>query len=99
VIFRFRRRVRLVRGVTFNLSKLMAWLSVGPQGAKFTLSQRANRATAGITGTGLRRHGVPASADFLRPTRRCDRRRSARLQHGNCPQIDLFSVCLQPGRS
>jgi len=51
--FRFWRRVRLAPGVTLNLSKSMASLSFGPPGAKYTISPRGNRATAGIPGTGL----------------------------------------------
>ena len=51
--FRFWRRIRLAPGVTLNLSKSMASLSIGPQGAKYTISPRGNRATAGLTGTGL----------------------------------------------
>ena len=51
--FRFWRRVRLAPGVTLNLSKSNASLSLGPRGAKYTISPRGNRATAGITGTGL----------------------------------------------
>ena len=45
--FRFWRRIRLAPGVTLNLSKSMASLSIGPQGAKYTISPRGNRATAG----------------------------------------------------
>lgn len=51
--FRFWRRVRLAPGVTLNLSKSTASLSLGPRGAKYTISPRGNRSTAGITGTGL----------------------------------------------
>ena len=51
--FRFWRRVRLAPGVTLNLSKSNASLSFGPRGAKYTVSPRGNRATAGIPGTGL----------------------------------------------
>ena len=51
--FRFWRRVRLGPGVTLNLSKSTASLSFGPRGAKYTISPRGNRATAGIPGTGL----------------------------------------------
>ena len=51
--FRFWRRIRLAPGVTLNLSKSTASLSLGPQGAKYTISPRGNRATAGLTGTGL----------------------------------------------
>jgi tetratricopeptide (TPR) repeat protein len=51
--FRFWRRVRLAPGVTLNLSKSNASLSFGPRGAKYTVSPRGNRATAGLPGTGL----------------------------------------------
>lgn len=51
--FRFSRRIRLAPGVTLNLSKSAASLSFGPRGAKYTISPRGNRATAGIPGTGL----------------------------------------------
>ena len=51
--FRFWRRIRLAPGVTLNLSKSMASLSLGPRGAKYTISPNGNRMTAGLTGTGL----------------------------------------------
>jgi len=51
--FRFWRRIRLAPGVTLNLSKSTASLSLGPRGAKYTISPRGNRATAGLTGMGL----------------------------------------------
>ncbi len=51
--FRCWRRIRLAPGVTLNLSKSTASLSLGPRGAKYTISPRGNRATAGLPGTGL----------------------------------------------
>ena len=51
--FRFWRRIRVAPGVTLNLSKSTASLSFGPRGAKYTLSPRGNRVTAGLPGTGL----------------------------------------------
>jgi len=51
--FRFWRRIRLAPGVTLNLSKSTASLSLGPRGSKYTISPRGNRATAGLPGTGL----------------------------------------------
>jgi len=53
VSFRFCRRIRLAPGVTLNLSKSTASLSVGQQGGKYTISPRGNRAAAGLTATGL----------------------------------------------
>jgi hypothetical protein len=51
--FRFWRRIRVAPGVTLNLSKSTASLSLGPRGAKYTISPRGNRVTAGLPGTGL----------------------------------------------
>jgi hypothetical protein len=51
--FRFWRRIRIAPGVTLNLSKSTASLSFGPRGAKYTISPRGNRVTAGLPGTGL----------------------------------------------
>jgi len=51
--FRFWRRIRLAPGITLNLSKSTASLSLGSRGAKYTIIPRGNRATAGLTGTGL----------------------------------------------
>jgi len=51
--FRFWHRIRIAPGVTLNLSKSTGSLSFGPRGAKYTISPRGNRATAGIPGTGL----------------------------------------------
>ena len=51
--FRFWRRINFLPGVTLNLSKSSGSLSFGPRGAKYTISPRGNRATAGIPGTGL----------------------------------------------
>ncbi|TVS08967.1 MAG: DUF4236 domain-containing protein, partial [Gammaproteobacteria bacterium] len=46
--FRFWRRIRIAPGVTLNLSKSTASLSFGPRGAKYTVSPRGNRVTAGL---------------------------------------------------
>jgi len=51
--FRFWRRVKILPGVTLNLSKSGGSLSLGPRGAKFTLGSRGRRTTVGIPGTGL----------------------------------------------
>lgn len=51
--FRFFRRIRIAPGLTVNLSKSGASLSVGPRGAKYTIGPRGSRATLGLPGTGL----------------------------------------------
>jgi tetratricopeptide (TPR) repeat protein len=53
VAFRFWRRIRLLPGVTLNLSKSGPSLSIGPRGAKVTIGGRGVRKTLGMPGTGL----------------------------------------------
>jgi tetratricopeptide (TPR) repeat protein len=51
--FRFFRRVRLLPGLSLNLSKGGLSLSAGVPGARLTVGTSGVRATAGIPGTGL----------------------------------------------
>ncbi|MFQ5480942.1 MAG: DUF4236 domain-containing protein [Thermodesulfobacteriota bacterium] len=51
--FRFWRRVKILPGVTLNLSKSGGSLSFGPRGAKFTVGPHGRRTSVGIPGTGL----------------------------------------------
>jgi len=51
--FRFWRRIRIAPGLTVNLSKRGASLSIGPPGLKFTVGGKRKRATVGLPGTGL----------------------------------------------
>ena len=51
-MIRFFRRIRLVPGLTLNLSKKGVSVSAGRKGTKFTFGRR-RRATFGIPGTGL----------------------------------------------
>jgi len=74
--FRFWRRLKILPGVTLNLSKTGASVSFGRRGARLTFGPGGARGTVGIPGTGLfyttklskrktegvRRPGLPASA-------------------------------------
>jgi hypothetical protein len=51
--FRFWRRIKLLPGVTLNLSKSGPSISLGPRGAKFTIGGSGARATVGLPGTGM----------------------------------------------
>lgn len=51
--FRFQKRIKLLPGVTVNLSKSGISTSVGPRGAKVTVGHGKTRTTVGIPGTGL----------------------------------------------
>ena len=50
---RFFHRFRIAPGVTLNLSKKNVSVSVGPRGARYTTGTAGDRATLGLTGTGL----------------------------------------------
>ena len=51
--WRFQRRERIVPGVTLNLSRRGAGISVGPRGAKVSAGPRGITATLSLLGTGL----------------------------------------------
>ena len=52
--FSFRRRVKILPGLSLNFGKRGITTSIGPRGAKLTLGgQRGPRATLGIPGTGI----------------------------------------------
>jgi len=51
--FRFWRRVKILPGVTLNLSKTGGSLSFGVRGAKVTIGPHGKRTSMGIPGTGL----------------------------------------------
>ncbi|MBE0455582.1 MAG: DUF4236 domain-containing protein [Roseovarius sp.] len=77
--FRFWRRIRLAPGVTLNLSKSTASLSLGPRGAKHTISLRGDRATAGPPGTGCSTPSMIVSA-----APRVPQRERLKLVHMDC---------------
>ena len=51
--FRFFRRVRILPGVTLNVSKGGISTSFGVRGAHYTVNRRGTRATVGFPGSGL----------------------------------------------
>ncbi|MGB7756303.1 MAG: DUF4236 domain-containing protein [Salinisphaera sp.] len=69
---RFFRRIKLAPGLSFNLSKRGASLSVGPPGLKYTVGTSGTRRTVGIPGTGLyyTEHGGRNGANSTRGGRR-----------------------------
>lgn len=52
--FRFTKRIKVLPGITLNVSKSGLSTTIGPRGAKVTVGgKRGPRATFGIPGTGL----------------------------------------------
>lgn len=60
--FRFQKRVKLLPGVTVNLSKSGVSTSVGVKGARITKGHGQTRATVGLPGSGLSQTVVSSNA-------------------------------------
>ena len=64
---RFQRRIKILPGVTANLSKSGISLSIGPRGLKYNIGPRGQYITTGIPGTGIYKRtkigGAPRDAD------------------------------------
>ncbi len=51
--FRFRKRIRLAKGVYWNLSKRGSSLAIGGRGATVNISKKGVRDTFSLPGTGI----------------------------------------------
>ena len=51
--FRFRRSIKILPGVRWNIGKKSTSLSIGARGAHYTVGTAGSRTTVGIPGTGL----------------------------------------------
>lgn len=49
----FRKRIKILPGLTLNVSKSGTSWSVGPKGAKINMGKRGTYLTTGILGTGI----------------------------------------------
>lgn len=63
--FRFYRRIKLLPGITLNLSKRGISLSCGTRGANLTFGKSGVRKTVGLPGTGMN-YSSHSSWDSLR---------------------------------
>jgi hypothetical protein len=51
--FRFRKRIRLAKGIYWNLGKKSSSLSIGRSGATMNISKKGVRDTFSLPGTGM----------------------------------------------
>jgi hypothetical protein len=51
--FRFRKRIRILPGISLNLSKSGVSASIGKPGATLNIGAKGTRATVGLPGTGI----------------------------------------------
>ena len=51
--FRFTKRIKVLPGITLNISKSGVSTSIGGRGARVTIGKRGARTTVGVPGTGL----------------------------------------------
>lgn len=77
--FRFFKRVKLLPGVTMNLSKSGPSFSFGPRGMKYTIGKNGIRKTFGIPGTGL----------YYTTTEKWNKNFQKSQQNQNTPSINL----------
>jgi hypothetical protein len=67
--FRFRRRIKIVPGVHWNIGKKGSSLSFGGRGLSHTIGPQGSRTTIGIPGTGISyTHVQPHSGPSIPPT-------------------------------
>lgn len=59
---RFQKRIKILPGISINLSKSGVSTSIGPRGAKVTLGHGKQRTTIGAPGTGLSHTEVRSSS-------------------------------------
>jgi len=51
--FQFRKRIKIMPGVSVNIGKRGASISAGPRGARVTVGKHKTTLSAGIPGTGI----------------------------------------------
>lgn len=65
----FRRRVKLLPGVTLNIGKRGVSTSIGPRGARVTYGHGKRRTTVGIPGTGISHTAVKSTTKGKKPSK------------------------------
>lgn len=65
--FRFQKRIKLLPGVSVNLSKSGVSTSLGPRGARVTYGHGQRRTTVGLPGSGLSHTTVKRTAAATSP--------------------------------
>lgn len=65
--FRFQKRIKIIPGVTVNLSKSGLSTSVGTTGARVTLGHGKTRTTVGLPGSGISHTSITSSARPINP--------------------------------
>lgn len=84
--FRFQRRIKLMPGVTLNLSKSGVTTSLGVRGARVTLGRGRVRQTVGLPGTGISHTAINRVAASSKTTRVTSQAAPAR------PRFSLVAV-------
>ena len=80
----FRRRVKIADGIQLNLSRGGLSLTVGPRGARVTLSPKAMYLHLGLPGTGIySRRGVNFKAEKRRLAKQAQLRQKYRAENGS----------------
>jgi Protein of unknown function (DUF4236) len=62
--FKFQKRIKLMPGITFNLSKKGVSTSFGKTGARITLGHGQTRITTGLPGSGISHTSISTDKKF-----------------------------------
>lgn len=65
--FRFQKRIKLLPGVTINLSKRGVSTSLGVKGARITKGHGKTRTTLGLPGSGISHTSIATNASAPQP--------------------------------
>lgn len=103
--FRFFRRIKIAPGLSFNLSKSGASVSLGPRGTKLTLGgSSGKRATVGLPGTGLyyttklnKKSGSGQSGKVSSPATEDDQEEDVRIGSAARLNLGFFDELFTPG--
>lgn len=63
----FRRRIKLLPGVTLNVGKRGVSTTIGPRGARVTYGHGKRRTTVGVPGTGISHTTIKSTAKNRKP--------------------------------
>ncbi len=88
--WRFQKRIRLLPGITLNLSRKGVSTSIGTRGARVTLGHGKRRTTVGIPGSGISHTSVVSTST----TRRAGRSAGPAPQQQGVRWRKIFSIVL-----
>ncbi len=88
--FRFQKRIKLLPGVTINLSKSGVSTSLGVKGARITKGHGKTRTTVGLPGSGISHTSIATNTRAPEPAAQTRPPAPAARRHGLAHAIGVF---------